>query len=63
MEFRDRAYQRGREIGATAFDTREADDLVAAFVQFHPEAGDSAMLDVLWTGIAATNRRLSERLH
>jgi hypothetical protein len=62
MELRDRAYQRGREIGSTAFDTNEADALVAAFVQFHP--GADAMLDTLWKGISATNKKLgAQRLH
>ncbi len=59
MKLIDRAYSRGREIGAAADDVAEIHDLVAAFVRTHPEAADDrGLLDRLWSGIAATSRRL-----
>lgn len=57
MKLIDRAYSRGREIGAAADDAAKINDLVAAFVRTHPEAArDSVLLDRLWSGIAATSR-------
>jgi hypothetical protein len=59
MKLIERAYSRGREIGAAADDVAEINALVAAFVRTHPEAAnDSDLLGRLWSGIADTSRRL-----
>ncbi|CAA7625786.1 hypothetical protein [Magnetospirillum sp. UT-4] len=55
MLLRDRAYWRGREIGAVADDTDELDYLVRSFLRGNPDAADDdECVAALWQGIGAT---------